>query len=145
MVWIDNFGFHVDKNNYIDAPSTYAAYKRTITGALSIVESGIFEQALSFQLNVSQSEYELLSASFGKCHSTTPVYLNFIDLRGVRFDPAAGSDTPTHKFNSGVWFESLGEAKPTELLFGPLGEEAPLPWRRFVVAIKLLANTKALA
>lgn len=143
MIALDGYGYDVAGAGYTDAPSTFAGYARTLTGAQSIVESGVYEQAYQLQLDVAQWQYELLKASFVKCHSTV-VYLDFIDARGVNFDPAAGSDTPTHKFATGVWFESLSEPKPTDLLLGPLNQSAPLPYRRFVATVKLIVASKVL-
>lgn len=142
MIWLDGIGYHVDKTNYADKSTTLASYARGVTGKLLVVESGVEQQQLTIQLNVSQPESELLRAAFIKCHNTG-VYLDFVDARGVAFLVATGTDVANVKyFSTGVWIAALGEPKPaTEALFDPAASAWFSPYKRFTVEVQLMVNS----
>lgn len=143
MIWLDHHGYNVQGKQYQDIPATPHSVGRGFTGKLLVVDSGVMTQTFEIQLNVSQPETELLKASFTLCH-TTPTFLDFVDQRRFHWDPFTGTDTPTHKFSTGVTFDSLSKAEPTDLLFDPLTYKFFLPERRFLVTIKLITNSKVL-
>lgn len=143
MIWLDHHGYHVQGKQYSDTPATPHAVGRGFTGVLLVVDSGVMTQTFEIQLNVSQSESELLKASFTLCH-TTPTFLDFVDQRRMHWDPLTGIDTPTHKFSTGVTFDTLSKAEPTDLLFDPVDAKFFLPERRFIVSVKLIVQSKVL-
>jgi hypothetical protein len=142
MIWLDGFGYHTAGVNYHDKSGTFANQRRSLTGDLVIIESGLYQKDYTLTLNVSQLELELLRTSFETCHAGS--YLRFIDERQLDLDPASGTDSPSHWYSSGVWFTELGEPVPaTEALFDPMTHTVFSPYKRFLVQIKLIANTKA--
>ncbi len=144
MIWLDGYGFSIERNQYAEKPATFADYRRGETGALLVIESGVYQKQYDITLNVSQFESGLLVASFTKSHSTG-VYLDFTDQRGVSWLVASGVDDSTHKYSTGVAFVALSDPKPTDALFGLLSRTWQSPQLRFLVTVSLLANSKELA
>jgi hypothetical protein len=112
-----------------------------LTGALLTLETTKFKHELSITLNVSQPEYELLKTLFSYCHYYPTGFLDFVDATGVQWLVAAGVDTITKRFSTGVWFDSLGDARAaTEALFDPADSVLWDPHRRFTTTLRLTIN-----
>ena len=131
---LDGNTYNILGKNYNPEYRAMRSEHRGITGSVLRIETGVFPRMWSLNLIVTTSEYDLLVASFIK--STPPTnLLSYTDETGITFDPAAGVNTPTHIYNTGVYFSADTYLPPK-----PMTERGWTIGNRFTVNIKLLLN-----
>jgi hypothetical protein len=112
--------------------------KRTLTGALSRVESGVFDNIYDLTLIVTTAQIATLRTSYAKVTTTgTPAanLLDFTDEEGVHWNPASSGGG---NVNTGVWFDGTIDPKP-------MTERGWTSGNRFLVQIRLLVNAQGLS
>ncbi len=140
MILLDGNYYKVLGKHYEHAPEKFGTTERTITGAVSRVEAGVFENTYTLRLRCTLADLVNLETSFNKTSVTgTPPanLLNFIDEEGFNWNPATGANDATHAYNTGVLFERMGKPEP-------LSEKGMTSDNFFIVEIFLRVNAKGL-
>lgn len=107
--------------------------RRTVTGDLLRQESATYIHAYTYTLLIDLTSYANLKASFNKVAPNN--LLNFVDVEGFNWNPAAGTNDATHAYNTGVYFTKKGAAVPKT-------EAGWISSNLFTVDVELLPNAK---
>jgi len=94
--------------------SKVAALTAGVTADWDRLETDIFVTTYRGTLRVNNTNLAALRASYAKTATTgTPPtnLLDFTDLEGFNWNPAAGTNDSTHAYSTGVYFISLGEPR----------------------------------
>lgn len=140
-ITLDGNTYAIFEKQYDRVQGKIASTRRTITGDLDRVESGVFETHYRMTLRCTLTDVANLRTSYAKVATTgTPPTnrLNFVDLEGFNWNPASGSNDATHAYSTGVYFDSLGAPR----LAATRGWDSN---NRFLVEVELVAIAKGLA
>jgi hypothetical protein len=140
MMTLDGHTYEVHLTGYTHKQTKFGSTERGLTGLPLRVEGGAFSNEYSPTLLCTITDISNLRTSLAKTSTvgTPPAnLLSLTDEEGVEFSPGAGSDDPTHRYNTGVFFLGMSEPKPLT----PLGWTAQ---NRFDVVVNLLVNDSAL-
>jgi hypothetical protein len=135
---LDGHVYKVSQLAYGHVSTKIGATDRGLTGLPLRVESGAFDNTVNMTLVCEKADQTTLDTSYAKVDPTgTPAgnLLSFQGVEGITFDPASGSDSATHKYNTGVYFTSRGEYKPLSVSAGWTQAQA------WTVAITLVINS----
>ncbi len=111
MITLDGSTYYTSGKSYDHSQSKVGTTRRTATGDLDRLETGVIGNHYKIVLDCGPSDIATLRASFLKC-LTTNNKLNFIDEEGFNWNPADGPNDATHAYNTGVYFSSMGRPQP---------------------------------
>ena len=79
---------------------------RSATGKLRRQDANVMDLVYTLSILCTYTQKEQLRTSFKKMTPGSAL-LDFTDQQGIRWATTAGTDTPTIKYGTGVYFESL--------------------------------------
>jgi hypothetical protein len=136
-ITLDGHTYHVAHARYERSQTKFTTERRTVTGDLDITEVPYFANTYNLVLMCDLEDIAALRATYAKVQANDHALL-LTDEEGITWDPAPGTNTPTHIYNTGVHWSGPLLPKPVT----PRGGWAST--NRFEVTITLTPIAKVL-